>query len=296
MDWGLHDNFQVFNYALLPNAPAADRAHRERWEIDTVVRDVPKEGTGQRHRDDTDALTRVPIVVGSKTFSRDDWVRMRVYTAFVRALHNFGLTRFVAMYLHFGHAVTYRQIYDALVEEHFSRTWMHDTLVRHLGTFLIDPDATEDLAFERFAERPLSLEPSRWVFVQIALDIDRQFDALTTFLTGCFPAAVNLRSAIDFQRRILVLPGAAEAQGAFRPEHDWIAYFERASRLTTYEPLGEPDRSPGAAIVTGPAGSDTARRQGHERQRWLAWLEQSHEVRRVLGGGLPERGRQGRLG
>src|SRR4030095_204717 len=43
MDWGLHDNYQVFSYALLPNAPAAAASFQERWEIETIERWIPME-------------------------------------------------------------------------------------------------------------------------------------------------------------------------------------------------------------------------------------------------------------
>ena len=42
MDWGLHDNYQVFNYALLPNAPAADKAFAELMEIVTILGTSPR--------------------------------------------------------------------------------------------------------------------------------------------------------------------------------------------------------------------------------------------------------------
>src|SRR5262249_28288060 len=145
------------------NAPAADKASRECWEIETIPRYIPKEGTGQRQKDDTDALTKVDIIVKSKTYTRDDWVRMKTYATFIKALHNRSLTRLIAMYLHFSHAVSYRAFYDDLIEGYFGQSPLYQQLMAHFQRFLTDPEdsALEDLAFEQFPEYPLYFEPGR---------------------------------------------------------------------------------------------------------------------------------------
>ena len=289
MDWGLHDNYQIFDHALLPNAPAADPAYVARWGIETITRDIPKEGTGQRHRDDTDALTRVPIVIKSATFTQDDWVRMKTYAAFARALHNCGLTRLIAMYVHFSHAVTYREFYDELIENHFGHTPVYVSLMNHLQAFVADPDTPEDLALDRFPELKLSLEASRWVFVELCLDIDRCFDDMTAFLLGRFAHATNLLSAIDYQRHVIVLPGGeSNANRAFRTKYDWVTYFDTARRLTSYEAMGEPAATPGALVRIGDPRSEDAGGPTDERSQWIAWMQRSQEVRRTLGGNFSE--------
>jgi putative methyltransferase len=289
MDWGLHDNYQIFDYALLPNAPAADRAYMDRWAIETITRDIPKEGTGQRHRDDTDALTRVPIVIKSKTFSQDDWVRMKTYAAFVRALHNFGLTRLIGLYLHFTHAVPYREFYDALIENHFGRTSVYRSLIEHLRRFLADPNTPEDLVWDRFPELGLSLEASRWAFVELCLEIDLCFDEMTAFLIARFATATNLMSVIDYQRHVLVLPGGRVRAGrTFGTSHDWVSYFDKARRLTSYEPMGEPAATPGALVRIDDPRIEDLSGPADERSRWMAWMGRSHEVRRTMGGHFSE--------
>ncbi|MGB5695339.1 MAG: hypothetical protein WBM46_06810, partial [Polyangiales bacterium] len=136
MDWGLHDNYQVFDYTLLPNAPAAEKSFRERWEIETIRRWLPKMGTGRRRSGDMDALDKLDIIVKTKTYSRDDWVKMKIYAAFVRALHNCGLTRYIAMYLHFGHGVSYREVYDQIIDDYLAPSGPYRDLREHFYQFL----------------------------------------------------------------------------------------------------------------------------------------------------------------
>ena len=59
------------------------------------------------------------------------------------------------------------------------------------------------------------------------LHFDACFDGLEAFLVDRFPHAPNLRSAIDFQRRIVILPTYDPAVGnRFRTDLDWIGYFD----------------------------------------------------------------------
>jgi putative methyltransferase len=282
MEWGLHDNYQVFDYSLLPNAPAAAREYRERWQIDTVERWVPKMGTGHRRKRDFDAL-KLEIVVGSKTYSRADWVRMKTYTAFVRALHNCGLTRLVAMYLRFCHDVPYRAFYDEVIESHFGAQALARRLSEHFSAFLEHDDAVEDLELDQFPEHPMCFEPGRWLFFQLCLDFDAQFAGLKQFLLDRFPQASNLDSAIDYQRSVVVLPRADLGDGfSFETDRDWIAFSDTARRLTRYEPLPEPAPLAGARITVA---DDLAEFQSWPRdptERWYRWIEYTREVGRTL--------------
>jgi putative methyltransferase len=282
MDWGLHDNYQVFSYALLPNAPAADAEFRQRWDIETIQRQVPMEGSGQRDADDTDALLKVDLIVKSKTFSRDDWVRMRVYTAFVRALHSLGLMRLPAIYMHFSHGVGYREFYDRLIEDHFGQSPLYRTLTEHFQAFLGNDEAMEDVPFEPLAERRLQLEAGRWLFVSLVWDFDRQFAAMKEFLQARFPLASNLGSAVDYQRNLMLTPDYDQRTGkSFRTDCDWRSYHEKARLLTRYEPLAEPEPA-GARVVISDAGVELDWTGLDATGRWLGWLNRTRELQRTL--------------
>jgi len=283
MDWGLHDNYQIFNYTLLPNAPAAEKSFRNEWEIETITRDIPQEGTGQRQKDDTDALTRVDIVVRCKSYSMRDWAKMKTYAAFVRALHNRSLTRLIAMYLHFTHGVSYREFYDRIIEDYFSQSGLYDRLMQHFVRFLSNDSAFEDLEFDRLPGSPLRVEPSQWLFLQICCDFDKYFEELASFLMKCFPLAGNLASAVDYQRNLILAPTVGQKRDkSFQTDFDWIHYFEKASMLTQYEPLAEPASIPRSVVEVLDDLSEFEGSLENPRDRRLAWVELVREVRRTL--------------
>jgi putative methyltransferase len=121
MEWGVHAYYYVFPYCLLPNAPAADVAFRRQWEIETVDRYVIGDDSGFRRKGADHDRLKMPLIVASKTFSRQDWVGMRTFTAFAKALHGCGVTHLVALYLRYTRGISFEQFYARLVEEFASR-------------------------------------------------------------------------------------------------------------------------------------------------------------------------------
>jgi putative methyltransferase len=288
MEWGIHNHWWVFPYMLLPNAPAAEPEFVERWQIRTLDRYVVT-GPGWRERAPWDPITDTPgrIVVDSASFSREDWKRMSVHTAWVKALHNCALTQSLACYLRFTHDVTYDRFYDEVIEEFvFSHelTARMDAAVReHYDWYLADEDALDFMDIPQLDGFDFQLEPSRWLYVQICMQIDAFYDALASFLERRHPHVANLRSAVDYQRNIMVVPRGDRAAGhTFATDLDWVGYFDDLQGRVAYEPLAEPRGSRGATISAreeAPSPAELLPDANDERELWIRWLSST-----VLGG------------
>jgi putative methyltransferase len=243
MDWGIHDNFQISPYALLPNAPAAEPKFRQKWKIDTVERGlIPYGGIRMKGHQ---GYTKSTIIVGWRGFTADDWVELSTYSAFVRALHNRSLTRFPAMYLRFVHAIPYREFYDAIIDEFCRKSPRIAPLYQRVRTlfteFLMNPDMTDEMALDDFEDAPFVVDASKWLFVKICLELDGFYRELSRFLTARFPAARNLRGAIGYQRNMVITPEYSSQKGkSFAVWQDWPAFFETARGLLEYRQLDEP--------------------------------------------------------
>jgi 2-(S-pantetheinyl)-carbapenam-3-carboxylate methyltransferase len=286
MEWGIHEDYTVYNYCLLPNAPAASDEYRTRWELKTVTRNFSLEYSGVRKKGDAEALIKHEIIVECKTFTRSDWVRMRVYSAFVKAMHNAGMTRLIAMYLYFSHGVPYREFYESLIETFFPSKVapIYDAVLNYFREFLICDDAVEDMEVMELPDFPYRLEAARWVYLQVCLEFDEFFGNLQEYLLAKYPEATNLMSAIQFQRCLLMLPEYDRNVGfSFATNHDWIAYAERAGLLTEHEQLEEPRSVPGARVIV--RDQFTGRRSlkikpldwnmEHGSARWIAWADRT---------------------
>ena len=230
MEWGIHGQYQTYLYHLLPNAPAASPESRRRWRIDTIERSVylsPHLGfiaSGSRIVEKND------IIVSSSTYGREDWVRMNVYAAIIKALHTSGLTQLVAHYLRWTHGVSYEDFYRTLVDEWAVQTWWYERLAAHFRAFLSEEEATEFMRVEELPSYPHRVAAFQWLLIRACLSLDSFFEALSQFLSMKYPHAANLESVLRYQKDILVLPDYDSRTGkSFVTDLDWPSYFLRGT-------------------------------------------------------------------
>lgn len=299
MEWGIHEDYLVQAYRLLPNAPAADAEFRERWQIKTVGR-IMHDWIVR----DLDAPARqVPekpeqVVVSSATFDQPAWIRMSAYSAFVKAFHNSALLQRVAVYLRLTHDVPYRDFYESLIEEGIpaspllNRMWA--AVSSHYQRFLADETSSDHMVIEELPALRMALHPSRWIFVQACRQPGEFYGEVKAYLTARYPGIERLPDVIDYQRGVLITPDYDRRTGRlFRTEADWPAYFAAARALEGTDRLPEPRPAPGHWILArdttsgervnsayetsgvGFYGSPLDWGSGNEESRWITWIERT---------------------
>jgi putative methyltransferase len=243
MAWGVHENFQISFYSLLPNAPAAEPKFKNKWQIRTIDRRlVPYAGSREKNAE-TDIKSR--IVVGWRGYSDADWLESVTYSAFVRAYHNRSLTRLPGIYLHFVHGVSYREYYDAVIDEFCRYSPVVAPLyarVRGLyEEFLREPEMTDMMELEDFPDAAFTVDPIKWLYAKTCLRLDDFYSALSSFLIKRFPQGTNLKSVIEYQKQLVITPEYDSSRGkSFFLNHDWPSFFKTALVLMDYQPLDEP--------------------------------------------------------
>lgn len=286
MEWGLHDNYAVFPFILLPNAPAAEKSYKEKYQIETIeLCDVVYNIGKIEKTDPIDRLSRAKFVVKTETFSREDWVNMKTYSSFVQALHNCSVTQLITQYLRFTHNVTYKEFYENLIE-HFADSDslgndLYNTILNLNKDLLINEYAVVYLDIKQLPTFRHRIEGFRWIFVKICLNIRRFFDELKTFLLEKYPFATNLESAINYQESLIILPYYDREIGkVFSTDFDWVQYFREAKRLTAYKPLPEPAHTAGSSVeVTDKyCGNDLTKCQldwdsDNWEGSWIRWID-----------------------
>ncbi len=281
MEWGIHDEFTVFFYNLLPNAPAADPAFIARWGIQSLQRRA-RQRSGIVKRGSHDGAVLEQVVISSNSFTVDDWVRMNVYASFVRALHCAGLTRWIAIYLRRTHGVPYHAFYECLIETFFAKTYqsgdLHAEVEKMFCACLHREAILENGELDVLPNFPYYVTVVVSIFVKLCVRCDDFFQQLGRFLCRSFDQAINLRSVVNYQKNLVILPSYDARRGkGFAVDHDWIGYFEAARKNDT-APLLEPN-SIRATIHVGdtfcgdhpaPRSLDWFTLEGEER--WHAWL------------------------
>lgn len=208
---------------------------------------------------------------------------MLTYTAFVKALHNAGLTQQIAIYMRLTHGVSYLDFYEAVIdgwikEAQSTRNW-YEAVAKHFSRFLNDENATEHMVVEGLPRVEYLLDPSRWLYVNICLHIDSFYDQFAGFVAKRF--ATNVASLCEYQKNLVILPTYDRKAGArFRTAFDWVAYFERARGRVGGDPFGEPEPVKDMVVAV----SDQTSRgyfeqqldwgQGDAEERWGKWVDQ----------------------
>lgn len=285
MEWGIHGSYFVFPYSLLPNAPAAEPEYMQKWEIETIDRYVLL-NHGERKPGPFDPIkeTKSRLIVKTKTYSRADWVEMNAYTAYIKAVHNGSMTQLIALYLRFTHDVTYNEFYTDLFANFFtkaspSQAW-HQAVKAHYQYYLETDDAVTFMDLPQFPEFEYQVDPHHWILIQICFYIEEFFGAMETYLLERYPAITNLKSIIEYQKNLIILPSYNRKAGKlFAIDLDWITYFEQVRRTISYSPLAEPEPIPGTIVrVSDDSYSDEGVPlpldwgRGDEEAKWHQWI------------------------
>jgi putative methyltransferase len=281
MDWGVHDGYQVSPYSLLPNAPASEARFQQEWRTDAVDRGLVLYG-GTRTKSSL-GITKSKIIVGSRTFSREDWAEMSTYTACVKAYHNGALTRLPLMYLRYVHGVPYRELYDAVVDD-FGRDSpiagpLHRRVREVYDEFLRNRDASDEMDLDDFPQCAFFVDPSKWLFVKTCQQLKEFYGALAAFLTARFPRAQHVKGAVEYQEQLVITPDCCpKTIKSFPIDRDWPTFFREARALTEYRQLAEPVQFLLPHMAEIPAHEPVARaaflnmEAGSPAERWNRWL------------------------
>jgi len=281
MERGLHHSFEFYYFNLLPNAPAASEDYRKEWQLETFRR-YASQFNMPRERVATSELLETYEVVASKTYTREDWVKMATFAHIVIALHNFSLTKRIAQYLRLTHDISYFDFYSAVIEEFLAGTDVLDSVKQVFEKVLVDdlPDAdrTFEMDVEGFPEVPYLLEPSQWAAVRICMTIDRFYSDLEHFLIARYPDVKGLASVVAYQRSVILLPNYDHRQGGeFSTDLDWLAYFEAADELVGQRALDEPAPLPQGRVqiadrTFGPFKNYLYWVNEVDTRRWAVWI------------------------
>ena len=189
MELGVHDEFVAYPFDMLPNAPAADPAYVETWGIRAITR---RGSVNKRNRDEESANFST-IIVKTKSYDEREFVDMYVQGRLVIALHNSGLTQYLAKYFRNSQNVPYHDFYTWIVRELFQAPrsdwhavyqFCHDHITHFVSAAGVDIVETISVPELEGLEYQLSVE--EYVLLRIMLDIDAFYSSLEPVLRRRF--------------------------------------------------------------------------------------------------------------
>lgn len=266
MEWGIHEDYLVMMYRLLPNAPAAEREYLDEWKLgwvdrvthDLAIRDLraPRSLLAQHER----------IVISTASYTESDWVQMATEAAFVKALHNTGMTQRLAVYLRLTHDVPYRRYYDLLLHSPDGPPLLRELweeVASHYATFLADEWASDHMPVLNVPGFDRALHPSYWVYVVLCRHLDRLFAEIRVSLGAVVDVTPTIIELVRYQQSLVITPSFDPLEGFQEVvDHDWVDYFSRARGRNGDEPLPEPRPIRPTRVDGGRRAGDPSREPG----------------------------------
>ncbi|MFF5448553.1 B12-binding domain-containing radical SAM protein [Streptomyces sp. NPDC012888] len=248
LEIGIHDDIMIYECVLLPNAEMGSAAHREQYALETITRTYLP-----------DDVEEVEVVVAHSTMTREDWVRMYLFGAVLQALHNRGITRQLAIYLHHEGVLGYEDLYRSLADAALADagtvlgraverarallwTYLESPAVPNEGKVASQPDMMEKL--ERWVPGKESWLIYEWVWACVQNELDAFHAELRDHLQDAgVKIDDRLEELLRYQRASVFT--VAES-GTTRVElftHDWAGYFRSPAaglnpgvHVTSFEP------------------------------------------------------------
>lgn len=233
-DMGMHDDFRVFELALLPNAPLAQPSQRKAYRLHTKEKAIRKAAPGC-------ATEFVEVVFGTRTMSHDEWADCLLFAETTQALHNGGYTRFVAIFLKAVHQLSFFDFYTGFLDFILTRDvkssrgflrvqkLIHDYYERppipQVNKIFTQPDMMAFLTRYNPDRKGWPLWSYLWLWILETLDsfytcLRRYIESLGMVVDD------RMNDLIQYQRELMLTPDYNPQSGKqVRYAHDWHDYF-----------------------------------------------------------------------
>ena len=152
VEWGIHFECRIYDFQLLPNAPAAQPDYMNKWEIETRTRYHFINGYHKfSEQENAIAPTSSEFIVKTSTYSIDDWLEMKMFGKIFMAMHGGSITKWTSMFCRNTLGISYYDFYKDLYETFFkNKKYVYANSIykngyKHFRDFLQNDDATDEI-------------------------------------------------------------------------------------------------------------------------------------------------------
>lgn len=235
LECGQHKSINVYACELLPNSQLGAPVYKKQHGIESVR--LPFHQIHCKIPDNNKDIQEFSeFVVSTNTMSRESWVQTAIFSFYIQALHNLGLTRAIAIYLRYEVGINYLDFYSALIgyfrntigsfsNQVYARLYDFTTGVangRHSWVYADMRFGNLTWGFEELA------------FLEIVANISVFYREIKNFLkTYCLNGLLE-KDLLNYQKNLMKLP--FKAKKLIRSEYDFYNYFNRIY-TGDYKPL-----------------------------------------------------------
>lgn len=238
LDCGQHRAITVYPCELLPNSKMGNADFIALHGIQTVKTpyyqihcEVPKNSSDIHEYSD--------IVVSTNTMSSNEWIDSTVFSCYIQALHNLGLTRTIAVYLHYEKNISYFDFYSELLSffENSRDTMVSSAYsqIKKLATGVVDGNNAWVSTCDEFGKTTWGFEEI--LFLKLASNLSIFFNEIKGYFKK-YNIDIDLyEDLLNYQKGIIKQPN--EKNVSINLEHDFYHYFSNvyAGKHTTLDKI-----------------------------------------------------------
>lgn len=230
IEMGADDELRTHHFSLLPNSPAAQPDYMKKWEIGTVDRMTFYDTSRRVKDDDTERVSvhavQTKYVVSTKTFDTTEWIRMNEIDSFFKAMHNHGLSRFLAGGLRRLKGISYQDIYKLFWNRLDIIKEPLNDVRNHMENYLIDSSLGFEMEIEDIESKYLYL-PEEYLTYYLLKRYEDFYREVKQILLESFPQSdIIHRDLINFQKGVMIDPDYdPNSKRRIHSQYDWASFF-----------------------------------------------------------------------
>lgn len=203
---GQHSSIYIHDCEWLPCSGMGDKDYTDKHALKYVL--VP---LNEPHTvlDDNEEITEFSrLIVETSTMSREDWIKMNIYSATVQCFHHEGLLMMFALYLHYEKGIDYSAFYESFIEYMLqNESTTGGRIFRKLQErFEKVARGDEGLVWEDRRFGDVGWPSEEFVFLNTAIEVESFYSEIKDFLKRFFDDAELFESLFTYQKNTVKLP------------------------------------------------------------------------------------------
>jgi putative methyltransferase len=228
LDNGQHNGIECYSCHLLPNSRLATPEVRKKFNIQAVRQKFIINLEDKTDANMADIPEYVDIVLSTDSMSHTERLLAILFMTLIKSMHEFGLLRFFAIFLHVSHSVLYQDFYMELLHfaQNNSQTLLGETLAYILNYHesVIEDIEVQPLDIKGVLTR--NTNESFFCFGRATLEIDRFYQEACSFLKQYNMSTDIFNELLHYQQESIQQPHVPQKQLSFH--FDFPAFFAAA--------------------------------------------------------------------
>jgi radical SAM superfamily enzyme YgiQ (UPF0313 family) len=172
IEMGIHEDFEIYNFSLLPNSPSNHPTYRNRFKLKTIRTIMHTESLANPENMD---LAEEEIVVSTYSYQPSDWAQFYLWKCFMESLHKLGLARIIML-----NEADMRRAYNITYEQLFQTDFglLYQFLKQHLLEFAQGKKRHNKIYWKGVG----FLDPEDWLFLKWASNYEHFLGCVATIM------------------------------------------------------------------------------------------------------------------